>query len=132
MSDEQNQKSGNRWEPAGQPDEPDDPRAQAAPAPVAVPEDAAAGTPGQWLRDRGNRSRAGLAGAAALLLLGGGLGGFFVGHAAGGEDDHGRDVPGVRGPDGLREGGPRGDDDGRFVPPNGQPQAPHGTGQDDG
>jgi hypothetical protein len=104
-------------------------RAEAAAPPA--PSDGApkAGTPQPRLRDRVNGARAGLAGAGALLLLGGGVGGYFIGHATG--DDHGRDFPGVRGPDGFRGGGRGrfrhgGDGRGGFSPPNRQFNGPNG------
>jgi hypothetical protein len=135
MSDEQNEKSGNRWEPGEQGEGPAEP--VQAPAPAAVPEPTG-GSPRPALRDRINRTQAGLVGAGALLLLGGGVGGYFVGHATG-SDDHGRDFPGVRGPDGFRDGrafGGDGDGRGQLVPPNGQFNGSNGqdqpNGQDDG
>jgi hypothetical protein len=111
--------SGNRWEPT---DPEAAPTADAPPHPPSTSPSASApppadGTPGPRLRDRVNRTHAGLAGAGALLLLGGGVGGYFVGHATG-SSDPARDVPGMRGP-GFG-GGHQGDGDGRgrFQPPS--------------
>lgn len=117
MSDEQNARSGSRWEP-GPADEtvaqptapPEPPAATSAEAPAPPPVTAPAAKRGWTQRARGN---GGLVGAALALVLVGGVGGFAVGHATAGPDRFG--LVGERYPGGPGGGFPGAD--GQLPPP---------------
>ena len=114
MSDEQNPRSGSRWEPSPEdetvahPTTPPEPPAATdtqppAPAPVAPRR--------TWTqRVRGN---GGLVGAAIALVLFSGVGGFAIGHATAGHDRFG--LVGERFPGGPGGGFPGAD--GQLPPP---------------
>lgn len=114
MSDEQNPRSGSRWEPSPEdetvahPTTPPEPPAAtdtqpSAPAPVAPRR--------TWTqRVRGN---GGLVGAAIALVLFSGVGGFAIGHATAGHDRFG--LVGERFPGGPGGGFPGAD--GQLPPP---------------
>ena len=147
MSEHDTPPSGSRWEPVpGQPDDTPTSELAAHPAPPVPPpaaETLDSGTAPVQPRTR-NRGRVALAGAGLALLLGGGLGGFAIGHAAGGDaGDGGTGGTGVASvPDGSGTA-TAGDGDGDHhgfggQPPQGAPDgAPDGdgpgsgTGQDD-
>ena len=118
MTDEQQPRSGSRWEPSPA----DDSATTQPPVPPVNPDPYAAApprTPSRWARNRGV-----LAGAAAGLVAAAALGGFAVGHVNPTTNDGGqpgqvdtRFTPDRHGDPGQP---PSWEDDGDGVPPPGQ------------